>query len=86
MSKLSKPGQSKPLEQKPPETKSPELTPDERSKKIELILKAACEQLQCTPIFAQRTIDGQLHPIPSVPIVLCFVPNENIKQATPPTG
>lgn len=78
MSKQSKPGQSKPItdEQKLEAAQA-------RAKQCESEVLKVIERYQCQPIFAQRTIDGQLVPIRNLPLVLLFVPNESIQVASP---
>lgn len=77
MGKQSKPGQSKPLAQMPP-AQPTELTAEQRAKTVEQAVIAACQQFQCTPVIAQKMLDGQLHPLTGVPLMLIFVPNEKL--------
>lgn len=71
-----------------PNTELPPVTPQaeqqaaqERAKACELAVVELIKQYNCTPVFAQKTLDGQLHILQGVPLELLFVPNELLKQS-----
>lgn len=71
MGKQSKPKQSQPISKEQQQTAA-----NTRAKQCEAEVLKVLERYQCSPVFAQRMIDGQLHPITGIPLVLLFVPKE----------
>lgn len=76
MSKQSKPKQSEAIT--PEQIQS---AAQARAKQCEAEVLKLLNRYQCQPLFAQRTVDGQLVPIRGIPLVLLFVPNELIKES-----
>lgn len=59
----------------------PQPTPEERVAQCEKGLAELCQSLNLTPVVGQVMIDGQFVPLRNIPILVRFVPNENLKQA-----
>ncbi len=58
------------------ETRTLALTPQERAQECERQFTALLAARKCRPVLAQRTIDGRLHLLEGVQVLILFVPEE----------